>query len=111
MSFERIAEEKIRNAIERGEFDNLPGAGSPLTGLDDYFSTPEHLRLGYSVLRSAHMLPREVQLLREIADLKVQLVNLTELHGRERLASRIQTLQLQYDILMDQYRRPRRQGA
>ncbi len=28
-------EEKIRAAIERGEFDNLPGAGKPLPNRDD----------------------------------------------------------------------------
>lgn len=32
--FESIAEKRIREAQERGEFDNLPGAGKPLPGLD-----------------------------------------------------------------------------
>ena len=27
MDFEKIAEEKNREAMERGEFDNLPGSG------------------------------------------------------------------------------------
>lgn len=36
MSFhESWIEKQIREAQERGEFDNLPGAGKPLTGLDD----------------------------------------------------------------------------
>ena len=33
--FESWIERQIREAIERGEFDNLPGAGKPLEGLDD----------------------------------------------------------------------------
>jgi hypothetical protein len=32
---ESYAERLIREAQQRGEFDNLPGAGKPLPGLDD----------------------------------------------------------------------------
>jgi len=30
MAFEKIAEEKIQEAIATGEFDDLPGKGKPL---------------------------------------------------------------------------------
>ena len=46
MSFQRNADEKINEAIARGEFDNLPGKGKP-PDLDAYFATPERLRMGY----------------------------------------------------------------
>ena len=36
MSLRRIAEARIRDAIEQGVFDNLPGAGKPLD-LERYF--------------------------------------------------------------------------
>jgi Domain of unknown function (DUF1992) len=32
--WEDLVERQIREGIERGEFDNLPGAGKPLAGLD-----------------------------------------------------------------------------
>jgi hypothetical protein len=32
--FESVVEERIRDAQVRGEFDDLPGAGKPLPGLD-----------------------------------------------------------------------------
>ena len=38
MSFEKIAEEKIQNAIAAGEFDNLPGKGKPLEKEEKVFS-------------------------------------------------------------------------
>lgn len=69
MSFGRIAENRIREAMEQGEFDNLPGAGHPLS-LDEYFSTPEEVRMAYSVLKNAHCRPLEVELLHEIARLE-----------------------------------------
>ncbi|KRV48540.1 molecular chaperone DnaJ [Wenjunlia vitaminophila] len=34
VSFETWVDKQIREAEERGAFDNLPGAGKPLTGLD-----------------------------------------------------------------------------
>jgi Domain of unknown function (DUF1992) len=33
--WESSVERQIREGIERGEFDNLPGTGQPLEGLDD----------------------------------------------------------------------------
>ena len=69
MSFSRIAENRIREAMEQGQFDNLPGAGEPLS-LDEYFSTPEDLRMAYSVLKNANCRPMEVELLHEIARLE-----------------------------------------
>ncbi len=32
-----VAENRIREAMTRGEFDDLEGAGKPLTGLDDHY--------------------------------------------------------------------------
>jgi len=69
MSFSRIAENRIREAMAQGEFDNLPGAGEPLN-LEEYFSVPEDLRMAYSVLKSANYRPLEVELLNEVARLE-----------------------------------------
>lgn len=71
MSFaflERIAEEKIRAAAERGEFDHLPGAGQPLPDEDDLALVPPELRMAYRVMKNAGYLPEEVRLRREIED-------------------------------------------
>ena len=44
LDFEAIAEQRIRDALARGEFDHLPGAGKPLQ-LDDDSLIPEDQRL------------------------------------------------------------------
>ena len=54
-----IAEQKIQAAIERGELDNLPGAGKPVPD-DDLSMVPEHLRAGYRLLKNAGFLPPEL---------------------------------------------------
>ena len=42
----KIAEQKIREAQERGEFDDLPGKGKPLD-LEDLSGVPEEMRMAY----------------------------------------------------------------
>ena len=80
MSFQKSVDEKIEEAIARGELDNLPGKGEPLD-LDAYFATPEHLRMGYSILKNADIIPEEIELLRQIEGLGKSLdssITLTE---------------------------------
>ena len=65
-ALQRLAEERIRDAIQRGEFDNLPGLGKPLN-LEDDRHIPEDLRLAYKVLKNADCLPPELELKKEIS--------------------------------------------
>jgi DnaJ homologue, subfamily C, member 28, conserved domain len=69
MPFSRVAERRIREAVEQGEFENLPGAGKPLN-LEEYFSTPEDLRMAFSLLKNANCAPAEVELLKEVSRLE-----------------------------------------
>jgi len=64
-----IAEKRIAEAIARGEFDDLPGAGKPLE-LDDDANVPEDLRVAYRILKNAGFVPPEVDALREIGQLE-----------------------------------------
>ena len=64
-ALQRLAEERIRDAIQRGEFDNLPGSGKPLN-LEDDRHIPDDLRLAYKILKNADCLPPELELKKEI---------------------------------------------
>ena len=66
---EFLAEQKILEAVSRGELDGLPGAGRPLE-LDDDKLIPEDLRLAYRILKNAGFVPPEVEALNQIADLE-----------------------------------------
>ena len=61
-SLSKIIEEKIKEAMENGEFNNLPGKGKPLD-LSEYFKAPPHLRMGYSLLKNANVVPAEIMLM------------------------------------------------
>jgi hypothetical protein len=69
--FRKIAERKIEEAIERGELDDLPLAGTPIT--PDPPGVPEELRLAYRLLRNANVLPEELQLKKRMHELKEEL--------------------------------------
>lgn len=60
-----IVESKIAEAIARGEFDHLPGAGKPLE-LDDDLLVPEDLRAAYRILKNAGYVPPEIEKLSEV---------------------------------------------
>ena len=104
MTFSRIAENRIREAMEQGEFDNLPGAGQPLS-LEEYFSTPEELRMAYSVLKNANCRPLEVELLNEIARLQQAVAAATDPAAREPLERCLAHRRTELAILLE--RRPR----
>jgi hypothetical protein len=63
--FEKIVEERIRQAQKKGEFDNLPGSGKPLQFEDDSYIKQE-LRLAYKILKNADCIPPEIELKKEI---------------------------------------------
>jgi hypothetical protein len=67
--FRRIADERIREAMERGDFKNLPNSGKPLK-LDQDSWIPEDLRMAYKVLKNAGCLPPELELRKEIVSLR-----------------------------------------
>jgi len=96
----------IRDAMERGEFDNLKGKGRPLD-LDSYFSTPEEIRMAFSILKSNEFVPEEVEMLKDVATLKERLATTTDEIERQELARSLHNKQLALTIALEKYRRNR----
>jgi hypothetical protein len=107
MPFGRLIENKIHEAIERGEFDNLPGKGKPLD-LTEYFNTPSDLRLGYAMLKSTGHVPIEVELRHEIEALEARLAACTDARQCEALRREINGLSLKLKLMTDSSQRPPR---
>ena len=104
MSLANSIEKRIKEAIEAGEFDNLEGAGKPLD-LDGYFNMPEDLRMGYSVLKSAKIVPEEVDRLKEIGDLKEQIRRCDDEDKRRSLIKVLNERILAFNLIMERNRR------
>ncbi len=81
--FQRLAEQRIQEAMEEGAFDDLSGQGEPLE-LEDDSLVPEELRTAYRLLKNSGHLPPEVAPnaeIRAIEDLLAQVED-TETHRR-----------------------------
>jgi hypothetical protein len=96
--FQRIAEQRILEAQRNGAFDNLPGKGKPLE-LEDLTWVPEELRIGYHVLKNAHVLPPEAELLKDIHTLEDLLKHIEDEGERRALAKSIQWKMVRLDML------------
>ncbi|QDF95413.1 hypothetical protein CJ010_02020 [Azoarcus sp. DD4] len=81
--FDILAEQRIAEALRRGEFDRLPGAGRPLVFDEEPLLSAEQ-RMANHILKNAGMAPPEIGLRKEIAALRAQLETL-EGEARERV--------------------------
>ena len=57
---ESMAEKKLREAIENGEFDDLPGKGEPIDLKENPFEDPD-LRVVHRLLRNAGFAPAWIE--------------------------------------------------
>lgn len=103
-ALEHLAESKIRAAMARGEFDNLPGYGKPLQ-LEDLSRVPAELRMGYKLLRDAGCLPPELEARKEEARLSALLAATGDAKERARLSRLRADAQLRYQLLIERRRR------
>lgn len=98
--FHKIVEQKIKEAQERGVFDNLPGRGSPLKPEDDSH-VPEDLRLAYKILKNADCLPPEVELRKEIRQMEDMLDRIPDEKEKYRQIKRINYKIMKLNMMRD----------
>lgn len=100
---ELIAEARIQEALALGEEDRLPNKGQPLD-LEGYFQTPETMRMAFSMLKGADVIPEEIELLHEINRLKsvLRTPGLDEAQMRS-IHLRLAELHTVFDLKMRRY--------
>ena len=104
MSIESAIEQIIKDGMARGEFDNLKGKGKPLN-LDDYFNTPEDVRMGFSILKSNEFVPEEVERLKEIAEIREKLRTATESEEKSLLEKALRDKTLALSLALERNKR------
>ena len=97
-AMERIAEERIREAVQRGEFENLPGLGKPLK-LEDDRHIPDDLRLAYKILKNADCLPPELEVKKEIRRTEELLGALTDEGEKYRQLKKLNYLIMKLNVM------------
>ncbi len=93
LPLDAVAEERIQEAIRRGDFDNLPGAGKPLA-FDDDLLVPAEVRVAHRILKNAGLVPVEVLERREIVDLESSLPTVRNGAERAHVLARLALLRL-----------------
>jgi hypothetical protein len=86
-----VVEERIQEALRRGDFDDLPGAGRPLD-LDDAPLVPPELRVAYRILKNTGYVPPEILERREIAELEGAIAGIADLEARKRALAKLAVL-------------------
>jgi hypothetical protein len=94
----RLADERIEAAQRDGLFDNLPGKGKPLK-LDDDSAIPEDLRLTFKILKNSNCLPIEMELRKDIFNLRQLLDAAIDSDARRELRRDINLLTLRLNSL------------
>jgi hypothetical protein len=67
-----LVEQRLQEAVSRGELDNLPGSGRPLE-LDGDPLVPEDVRVAYRLLKNAGLVPPELETVKKVALLRTKL--------------------------------------
>jgi hypothetical protein len=88
LNLDAIAEERIQEALRRGDLDDLPGSGKPLE-LDDDLLVPPELRVANRILKNAGLVPLEVLERREVAELEAEIARLSEGEQRARAIAKL----------------------
>jgi len=86
-----VVEERIQEALRRGDFDDLPGAGRPLD-LDDAPLVPPELRVAYRILKNTGYVPPEILERREIAELEGAIAGIADVEARRRALAKLAVL-------------------
>jgi len=98
--FDSLIEQKLQEAIDRGDFDNLPNKGEPLDN-SDYFNAPANERMSFHLLQNNGFYPEEVQLQKDIQQLKQKLTQTSDAAQLEKLRSDIRHLRSLYNQKME----------
>jgi hypothetical protein len=85
--WESVVEKLIREAMERGEFENLSGAGSPIDLSENPFEDPD-VRTAHRLLRNAGFAPAWMEERKDIdaefERARTTLLRASELYGKNR---------------------------
>ena len=93
-----ISEQRIREAMDRGLFENSPYRGRRISLQEDE-SIPPELRMAFKILRDAGCLPPEVELRKDIGTLSELLDTVVDPDERKRIGRDLNDKLLRLELL------------
>ena len=98
--FDELVERKLAEAIERGDFDDLPGAGRPLPP-DALADVPDELRSAYRLLRNAGCVPPELEARKHLVSLRDLLAACEGTEREPAVRAELDAALLRYETLLE----------
>ncbi len=99
-NFNRIAEKKIKEAIEKKEFEDLEGFGKPVDN-SEYFSVPGEERIAFHILKNGGVVPEELKIRKKIDDLIKKIKDCKDQNEKEELKSELNMLYTEFELAME----------
>lgn len=103
-SFSLLAESRIQEVIKNGECTELTGKGRPLD-FDAYFAAPSSLRAGFGLLKSAGVVPPEVEAMRVVSFLRERIAATTDTAEKAALRAELQARETELVIGLERMKR------
>ncbi len=100
-NFNKIAEKKIKEAIENKEFENLEGFGKPVDN-SEYFKVPEEERIAFHILKNAGVVPEELKIRKKIDNLINRIKESKDKDEKADLKNELNLLYTEYEVAMEQ---------
>ncbi|ENH95602.1 hypothetical protein J416_15292 [Gracilibacillus halophilus YIM-C55.5] len=98
--FTQLAEERIKKAIEDGDFDHMQGKGKPQQ-LDDLSNVPDDMRMGYRIMKNSGFLPEEVKLNQQLFSIREALKACEDPEEERRLTKRLSEKELEFQLMLE----------
>ncbi|WP_240468741.1 DnaJ family domain-containing protein [Gracilibacillus sp. YIM 98692] len=98
--FTQLAEEKIKKAIEDGDFDHLEGNGKPQK-LEDLSRVPEDMRMSYHMMKNSGYLPEEVKLNKQMINIKDMIRACESDEKKQSLEKRLTEKELELKMVLE----------
>lgn len=97
----KVAESRIREALEAGELDRFAGKGEPMPPEEDLAHIPADLRAGYRLLKGHGFLPDELATRRGITEIDLLLAATSSVEERTALEERRRRLALKMSLMLE----------
>ena len=96
-----IVSQWMKRTEAEGGLKSHPGFGKPMDFDDGFLETPEDLRLGYKILKNAGYVPAEVEMMQQVASLRLQADQAPNADERARVLEQVNFLQLKIALALE----------
>ncbi len=94
-----LIESKIQKSIDNGDFKDLPGFGKPLSL--ELMNQPAHIRIASTIMKNANVLPEELQIRKDVYNLRQKLQKTKGESERKALMKQIMDKSTRYNMMME----------